>query len=85
MSLHKSLKQTNALRRRRNVLTRAERIERLKEDEEWEDGMSPFGLPKVEPATVTAPSARPLPLEEEAEGEAEAETDAETEGTEVAE
>ena len=52
MSLHKSLKQTNALKRRRNVLTRAERIERLKEDEEWEDGMSPFGLPKVERAAA---------------------------------
>lgn len=47
MSLDRSLKSSNALRRHRNVLSRAERIEKLKEEEKWEEGQSAFGLPKV--------------------------------------
>lgn len=47
MSLHKSLKVRNKLKRQRNVLTRFERLLRL----EKEGGRSPedsiFGLPKV--------------------------------------
>ncbi|MDJ0975859.1 MAG: small basic protein [Planctomycetota bacterium] len=47
MSIHKSLKLKNALVRPRSVLTRWERIEKLKEQERWEDGDSVTGLPKV--------------------------------------
>jgi small basic protein (TIGR04137 family) len=47
MSIDRSLKLKNALIRHRNVLTRAERIERLKDEERWEDNRSVFGLPKV--------------------------------------
>lgn len=47
MSLHRSLKSKNALERHRNVLSRAERIHALKEQEKWTDGRSVFGLPKV--------------------------------------
>ena len=48
MSLHSSLKtKSGALRQHRNVLTRAERITKLKEQERWQDGRSPLGLPKV--------------------------------------
>lgn len=47
MSLDKSLKIEEALTRHRNVLTRAERIERLKELRKWDEGRSPFNLPKV--------------------------------------
>jgi small basic protein (TIGR04137 family) len=47
MSLDRSLKSANALIRHRNVLTRAERLDKLKEDEKWDEGKSPFGLPKV--------------------------------------
>ena len=47
MSLDPSLKSANALIRHRNVLTRDERIGRLKESEKWQDGRSVFGLPKV--------------------------------------
>ena len=47
MSLDRSLKSANALIRHRNVLTRDERLTKLKEDEKWRDGMSVFGLPKV--------------------------------------
>lgn len=47
MSLDKSLKPKNMLERHRNVLTRAERIERLKEQGRWTEDMSALGLPKV--------------------------------------
>ena len=47
MSLDRSLKSANALIRHRNVLTRDERLDKLKEEEKWRDGMSVFGLPKV--------------------------------------
>jgi small basic protein (TIGR04137 family) len=47
MSLDASLKSANALIRHRNVLTRDERLTKLKEDEKWREGMSVFGLPKV--------------------------------------
>src|SRR3954454_9879704 len=47
MSLDRSLKAGNALTRHRNVLTRTERLERLKEEEKWTDAKSVFGLPKV--------------------------------------
>jgi len=47
MSIHKSLVTAGKLRRHRNVLTRAERIEILKKEERWKDEQSVFGLPKV--------------------------------------
>src|SRR5438045_1634788 len=47
MSLDRSLKGANALVRHRNVLTRTERLEKLTEDEKWNDKKSVFGLPKV--------------------------------------
>ena len=47
MSIDRSLKIKGALSRHRNVLTRAERIEQLKDEERWSQGDSLFGLPKV--------------------------------------
>jgi small basic protein (TIGR04137 family) len=47
MSLDASLKSANALIRHRNVLTRAERLEKLKEEEKWNENKPVFGLPKV--------------------------------------
>ena len=47
MSIDRSLKIRGALERHRNVLTRAERIEKLKEEERWSEDDSPLGLPKV--------------------------------------
>jgi small basic protein (TIGR04137 family) len=47
MSLDRSLKGANALVRHRNVLTRAERLDKLKEEEKWNESKSVFGLPKV--------------------------------------
>ena len=47
MSIHKSLVTAGNLRRHRNVLTRAERLELLKKEERWKEGQSIFNLPKV--------------------------------------
>ena len=47
MSIDRSLKIKGALTRHRNVLTRAERIELLKEEDRWSEEDSLLGLPKV--------------------------------------
>lgn len=47
MSVDRSLKVRNALVRHRNVLTRAERVQVLIEEERWADGDAVLGLPKV--------------------------------------
>ena len=47
MSVDRSLKIRGALKRHRNVLTRAERIEKLKDEEKWTEEDSLLGLPKV--------------------------------------
>ena len=48
MSLDKSLKTSGALTKHHNVLSRAARIEKLKDEERFTDGEnSPIGLPKV--------------------------------------
>ena len=47
MSLDPSLKSASSLARHRNVLTRGERLEALKELEKWDETKSVFNLPKV--------------------------------------
>lgn len=47
MSMDRSLKLRGSLSRHRNVLTRAERIEKLTEEERWQEGDAVTGLPKV--------------------------------------
>jgi small basic protein (TIGR04137 family) len=47
MSMDKSLKVRRGLVRSRSVLTRGERIARLKAADRWQEGESPFGLAKV--------------------------------------
>ena len=47
MTMDKSLRRKSALARSRSVLTRAERIDRLKSEERWQEGQSPLGLAKV--------------------------------------
>jgi small basic protein (TIGR04137 family) len=47
MSIDRSLKVKDALSRHRNVLSRAERIDKLKEEERWSEGDSLLGLAKV--------------------------------------
>lgn len=47
MTMDKSLQIRAGLARSRGVLTRDERIVKLKEADRWEEGRSPLGLPKV--------------------------------------
>lgn len=54
MSVDPSLKIKNALVRHRNVLTRAERIQVLQDEERWTEEQSVLGLPKVAHRKSTA-------------------------------
>jgi small basic protein (TIGR04137 family) len=47
MSLDRSLRGASSLVRHRNVLTRGERLDRLKEQEKWDESKPVLGLPKV--------------------------------------
>jgi small basic protein (TIGR04137 family) len=71
MSMDRSLKSKAALTRHRNVLSRAERIKVLTDEERWGERKSIFGLPKVahRKANVGAKKKK----EKKAEGEAGAE------------
>lgn len=67
MSIDPSLKARDALRRHRNVLTRAERIEVLREEERWQEKDSVFSLAKVAHRKVAA-SKKKGPAKEGEEG-----------------
>jgi small basic protein (TIGR04137 family) len=70
MSIDKSLRRKNSLVRARNVLTRGERINQMKTEERWEEGRSPFGLPKVKVIKVVVKKAKKAKEEEKPEGAA---------------
>ena len=70
MSRDKSLKTKGNLERHRNVLTRAERIERLKELGQWTDDMTVIGLPKVLHRKVAVGKKTKAKKDEAAEGDA---------------
>ena len=67
MSIDKSLRRKNTLARSRNVLTRAERIKVLKDEERWKEGRSPFGLPKVRVIKTVIKKAKKAKEEEKPE------------------
>jgi len=69
MSLDKSLKSRNSLVRHRNVLTRAERLEKLEEEERWNEGTSVLGLPKVVHRKATMAKKEKVKAEETDEAE----------------
>ena len=81
MSIDRSLKIKGALERHRNVLSRAERIEKLKEEERWDEGDAVLGLPKVAHRKTHAgrKDADDKKGDEEAVDAAAAETETETE------
>lgn len=47
MSIDKSLKRKSGMAQVRSVLTRVERITKMRADEKWKEGTSPYGLPKT--------------------------------------
>ena len=70
MSLHRSLKTKPAgLNQHRNVLTRAERIEKLSEEDRFDlEDDSPMGLPKVASRKIKLKSKKKEIDEGEGEG-----------------
>ena len=82
MSIDKSLRRKNTLQRARNVLTRAERIKVLADEERWQEGRSPFGLPKVKVVKIVVKKAKKKEEEKTAEGGATAAPAAEKKGGE---
>jgi|TARA_Y100000814_G_scaffold270044_1_gene225888 small basic protein (TIGR04137 family) len=47
MTIDRSLRVRKGMLSNRNVLNRAERLEKLKETERWQEGDPVYGLPKV--------------------------------------
>ncbi len=73
MTIDKSLKIRAGLARTRSVLTRGERIARLKTMDKFADGDSPYGLPKVRVPKLTMKKKKKK-KEEDTETEAKEET-----------
>jgi small basic protein (TIGR04137 family) len=67
MTMDKSLKVHRGLVRSRSVLTRGERIERLKASDRWKEGDSPMGLPKVRVYKISMKKKKKKKEEETAE------------------
>ena len=68
MTIDKSLKVKAGAISNRNVLTRAERIVKLKEAERWKEGQSVLGLPKVRVLKLALKKKKKAKAEEGAEG-----------------
>ncbi len=69
MTMDKSLRVRAGLARSRSVLTRAERIERLKTADRWKEGESPFGLDKVRVYKLALKKKKKKKVEEGEEGD----------------
>ncbi|HYW78191.1 MAG TPA: small basic protein [Thermoguttaceae bacterium] len=67
MTMDRSLRTAGRLAGSRSVLSRAERIERLKESERWEEGDSPFGLDKVRVYKIALKKKKKKKAEDEEE------------------
>ena len=59
MSIDKSLRKTGGLTRSRNVLTRAERLAVLQEDERWDVSKGVYNLPKTKYRRLAAGQSGP--------------------------
>ena len=75
MTIDKSLKIRRGGSTNRSVLTRGERLEKLKEADRWQEGDSPFGLAKVRVRKLVIKKKKKKAKEEEGEGEGEATTE----------
>ncbi len=69
MTIDKSLKIRTGMSRNRNVLTRAERIEKLAATDRWAEGDDVLGLPKVRVQRIVLKKKKKAKtVEEEGEG-----------------
>ena len=76
MTIDKSLKVRAGIIRSRSVLTRAERIAKLQSQDRFEEGDSPFGLPKVRVLKLAIKKKKKAKKAEEGEEEGKAEAKA---------
>ena len=67
MTLDKSLKVRAGAIKARNVLTRAERLKRLKELDKWKEGDALVGMPKVRVLKVSLKKKKKVKTEEDKE------------------
>ena len=65
MTIDKSLRVRRGLMKNRSVLTRTERVARLKETDRWQEGESVLGLPKVRVSKMTFKKKKKAKKEEE--------------------
>jgi small basic protein (TIGR04137 family) len=66
MTIDKSLRTRKGIIRARNVLTRAERIEKLLQQDRWTEADGPFNLPKVRVYKIVVKKKKKKKGEEEA-------------------
>ena len=86
MTLHRSLKTSSRLMKHRNVLKKRERIQRLVEEERWEEeGASAFNLPKVRNIKIRKGKGKPKEEKEAAAVAEEGAVEAAAESEEQAE
>jgi len=70
VSIDKSLKRGNRLERARNVMKRHERIEKLTNEDRWDESMSVLGLPKTKvPKASVGKKKKKKKTEEEEDAE----------------
>ncbi len=67
MTIDKTLKVRAGMISNRNVLTRAERLAKLKEQDRWQEGSGVLGLPKVRVEKVSLKKKKKTKKEEEDE------------------
>jgi small basic protein (TIGR04137 family) len=67
MTIDKSLRVRRGQTSNRSVLTRNERLTKLKETERWAEGQSPFGIPKVRVTKLVMKKKKKKKEEEEGE------------------
>ncbi|MFP6617876.1 MAG: small basic protein [Pirellulaceae bacterium] len=79
MTIDRSLRVRKGMLSNRNVLKRAERLEKLKETERWQEGDSVFGLPKVKIQKVALKRKKKVKKLEETDDAATEATPEETE------
>ena len=72
MTIDKSLRVRRGLLKNRSVLTRAERIAKLRETDRWQEGDPVLGLPKVRVTKMALKKKKKVKKEDEAEEGAEA-------------
>ncbi len=82
MTIDRSLRIRKGMLSNRNVLNRAERLEKLKETERWQEGDPVYGLPKVRVERVALKRKKKVKKVEEETADTAADTEAASEGSE---